>query len=133
MIKQILFLSVCIMLLGCATVSDYSLSKKFDKVADSYRSALSWEDFEQAKSFLSEQSLKKESTSPTDELLKKVKVTSYKVQNIKMNNEERTIEQAVEIKYYNTDYLVEKVIQDNQIWIYESNSWYLSTGLPVFE
>ncbi len=121
------------MLLGCATVSDFSLSKKFDNVADSYRSALSWEDFEQAKSFLSEQSLKKESTSPTDELLKKIKVTSYKVQNIKMNNEERTIEQVVEIKYYNTDYLVEKVINDNQVWVYESNSWYLSTGLPVFE
>ena len=30
------------------------------------------------------------------------------------------VEQTVEIKYYNTDYLIEKVVDDNQIWIYES-------------
>ena len=43
------------------------------------------------------------------------------------------VEQTVVITYYNTDYMIEKVIDDNQIWIYESDFWQLSTGLPAFE
>ena len=71
--------------------------------------------------------------SNNPKILKKIKITSYEVQNRKMHNEKLMVEQTVEIKYYNTDYLVEKVVDDNQIWIYESNSWRFSTGLPVFE
>lgn len=131
---KIKILSLCIlMFLGCATVTDFRLSKQFEKVAESYSAALRWEDFELAKSFVSKQNLKGGSTLPDPDILKKIKITSYDLQNLKMNTEKLMVEQTVEIKYYNTDYLIEKIIHDNQIWIYESDSWYLSTGLPVFE
>ncbi len=132
MIKK--FLSLCIlMFFGCATFTDYRLSGQFDQVAESYKSALSWEDFEMADSFMSKQNPKKEPVLPDKKFLKKIKITSYEVQSSKMHNEKLMVEQTVEIKYYNMDYLIEKVVDDNQIWIYESNSWRLSTGLPVFE
>ncbi len=132
MIKK--FLSLCIlMFFGCATFTDLRLSGEFDKVAESYKSAIRWEDFEMANSFMSKQNPKKEPISADKKFLKKIKITSYEVQNLKMHNEKLMVEQTVEIKYYNMDYLIEKVIDDNQIWIYESDSWRLSTGLPVFE
>lgn len=127
-------LSLCIlMLLGCATVTDFRLSTQFEKVAESYSAALRWEDFELARSFVLKQNLKGGSTLPDPDILKKIKITSYELQNLKMNKEKLMVEQTVEIKYYNKDYLIEKVVHDNQIWIYESDSWYLSTGLPVFK
>jgi hypothetical protein len=121
------------MFFSCATLTDLRLIDGFDKVAKSYKSAISWEDFEKADSFISKQNPKKELILPDKKFLKKIKVTSYEVQNRKIHTEKFMVEQTVEIKYYNTDYLIEKVIDDNQIWIYESNSWQLSTGLPAFE
>ena len=132
MIKNFFFLCV-LMFFGCATFTDLRLSDEFDKVEKSYKSAISWGDFELADSFMSKQSPKNESVLPDKKLLKKIKVTSYEVQNRKIDNEKLMVEQTVEIKYYNTDYLIEKVVGDNQIWIYESDSWRLSTGLPVFK
>jgi len=132
MIKKILPLCI-LMFFGCVTFTDLQLSSEFDKVAKSYKSAISWEDFEKAGIFMSKQNPKKDPVLPDKKFLKKIKITSYEVQNLKMDNEKRMVEQTVEIKYYNTDYLIEKVVDDNQVWIYESNSWRLSTGLPVFE
>ena len=129
-----ILLSLCIlMFFGCATFTDLRLLSKFDEVAESYRSAISWENFEITDSFMSKQNPKKEPVLPDKKFLEKIKITSYEVQNRKIHNEKLMVEQTVEITYYNTDYLVEKIVEDNQIWIYESNSWRLSTGLPVFE
>jgi hypothetical protein len=128
------FLSLCIlMFFSCATLTDLRLIDGFDKVAESYESAIKWSDFEKVDRFISKQNPKKELTLPDKKFLKKIKITSYEVQNRKIHTEKFMVEQTVEIKYYNTDYLIEKVIEDNQIWIYESNSWQLSTGLPAFE
>ena len=121
------------MFFGCATFSDLRLLSKFDEVAESYKTAISLEDFKMVDSFMSKQNPKKESVLPDKKFLKKIKITSYEVRNRKMHNEKLMVEQTVKIKYYNTDYLIEKVVYDNQIWIYESDSWRLSTGLPVFE
>lgn len=132
MIKKLLPLCI-LMFFGCATFTDLRLLNKFDEVAESYKSAISWENFEMADSFMSKQNPKKEPVLPDKKFLEKIKITSYEVQNRKIHNEELMVEQTVEITYYNTDYLVEKIVEDNQIWIYESNSWRLSTGLPVFE
>lgn len=132
MIKKILFLST-LMFFGCATFTDLRVFNQFDMVAKSYESAISSEDFEMAASFLSKQNSQKKVVLPDKKFLKKIKITSYELLNRKMNNEKFTAEQTVEIKYYNTNTFIEKVIPDNQIWIYESNSWSLSTGLPVFE
>ena len=132
MIKKILPLCI-LMFFGCATFTDLRLLDKFDKVAESYKSAISWEGLEMVDSFMSKQNSKKEPVLPDKKFLKKIKITSYEVQNRKMHNEKLMVEQTVKITYYNTDYLIEKVVYDNQIWIYESDSWRLSTGLPVFE
>jgi hypothetical protein len=118
------------MFFSCATLTNIRL---IDKVAESYESAIKWSDFEKADSFISKQNPKKELILPDKKFLKKIQITSYELQNRKIHTEKSMVEQTVEIKYYNTDYLVEKVVEDNQIWIYESNSWQLSTGLPAFE
>ena len=128
------FLSLCILMsFGCGTLTDIRLIDKFDKVAESYESAIKWSDFEKADSFISKQNPKKELKLPDKKFLEKIKVTSYEVQNRKILTEKFMVEQTVEIKYYNKDYLIEKGVDDNQIWIYESNFWQLSTGLPAFE
>ncbi len=128
------FFSLCIlMFFSCATLTDIRLIDRFDKVAESYESAIKWSDFDKADSFISKQNPKKKLILPDKKFLKKIQITSYELQNRKIHTEKSMVEQTVEIKYYNTDYLVEKVVEDNQIWIYESNSWQLSTGLPAFE
>lgn len=132
MIKNALFLCI-LMFFGCATFTDLRLADKFEKAAESYEAAISWEDFEMAANFMSEQNHRKEPVLPDKNFLKKIKITSYEVKNLKIYNEKSMVEQTVEIKYYNTDYLIEKVVDDNQIWVYESDSWRLTTGLPVFE
>ena len=132
MIKKFLFLCI-LMFFSCATLTDLRLSEEFDTVTDSYESALSWEEFEMASSFMSKQNPKKERALPDKNFFKKIKIISYEVQNRKMNIKKLMVEQTVEITYYNTDYMIEKVVDDNQIWIYEDNSWRLSTGLPIFE
>ncbi len=121
------------MVFGCATFTGLGPLSEFDQIARSYKLAISFEDFEMADSFVSKQNPKKETVLPDKKLLEKIKITSYEVQNRKMDNKKLMVEQTVEIKYYNTDYLIETVVDDNQIWIYESNYWRLSTGLPVFE
>lgn len=127
-----LFLCV-LMFFGCATFNNLRLSNEFETVAESYKSAINLEDFEMAGSFMSKQYQPKDSALADKNFLKKIKVTSYEVLSGKMDTDKSMVEQTVKINYYHTDYLIEKVVGDNQIWIYESDSWRLSTGLPVFE
>ncbi len=122
-----------LMFFGCASFTDLRLFNDFDRVAKSYESAISSEDFEMAAGFLSKQKSRKKAVLPDKLFLKKIKITSYELLNREMNNEKFMVEQTVEIKYYNTNTFIEKAVQDDQIWIYESDSWQLSTGLPVFK
>jgi hypothetical protein len=67
--------------------------------------------------------------------LEKIKITSYKPRERNTSEDTLQANQTVEIKYYNTDYLIVKTIIDKQLWEYDEKqkAWYLESALPDFK
>lgn len=66
--------------------------------------------------------------------LKNVRVTGYEVGNSRFDEKTMTTTQFVTIRYYNTDTLRERSLEDKQRWKYfpEPKRWYLLSDLPDF-
>jgi len=137
MSKNILLIWV-LFIMGCSSITEWHSNDQFDEVAESYKTAIRWENIELAGQFLSLNEAEKRATEKAETQgdqtsLNEYKVTSYKELNRKLYTEKQQIDQSVEIKYYNKKNMIEKTIIDNQVWVYESEAWVLTSGLPDFK
>lgn len=131
-LRYILAVSLVITI-GCASIVERKQMDMLEQRTDNYENALRWGHFEIAGAFMKK--------SASDQLpgiienLKQIKVTSYKLLDRNVFESKEAAEQKVEIRFYNIDSLIEKIIIDNQTWIFDKDleDWFLSSGLPDFK
>jgi hypothetical protein len=104
-----------------------------ESTSKAYGQAIRWGEYQVASSFVRTQGTDGE--SPNLKKLEKIKVISYKPTERNTSEDKLQAHQAVEIKYYNTDYLIEKTLIDKQLWEYDTKqkAWYLQSALPDFK
>ena len=130
-IKYFLLIAT-IILAGCATTEEDKRMETLSKTTDQYRIAIRWGLYETADN-LREAGGNKDNSAV--ERLKKIKVTAYKSVYRDVSKDGTEAKHVIEIKYYHTDYMVEKTIIDKQLWKYNSDTktWHLQGGLPEFK
>ena len=127
-------LSLCILLLvGCATYQGLSRLSSLESTSKAYDKAMRWGEYQLASSFIKTQETDGQSLDLKK--LENIKITSYKPIEKNTSEDKLQAHQTVEIKYYNTDYLIEKTLIDKQLWEYdeEQKAWYLQSALPDFK
>jgi hypothetical protein len=132
--KKYRILAVIIMMVllsGCAQMISSRHEKIFTDIHKAYKNAILWSDFEYASSFHKTDS---QDQARLDPMYYKIKVTAYDEKRHVINSDATKIEQTVQIQYYWTDQMLEKIIIINPVWEWDTQSkyWYLSTGLPHF-
>ncbi len=127
-------LSLCVMLLvGCATFVERQRLDSFESTSRSYGEALLWEQYYVANRFRKVRGT--EQQEPNFKKLKKIQVTSYELLDRDTSEDKLQVQQIVEIKYYNINYLIEKTLIDKQLWEYDATekTWRLQGCLPNFK
>jgi len=115
---------------ACATTPDEI--KLLDKSFMLYEHALRWQDYDLVIGFH-----KSEQETLTDvkrRQLKKYRVTGYNVVYTKIEPDNKSAKQVVEIKYYNEEYAVVRDLTVNQNWEYDDEKvrWQINNPLPQF-
>ncbi len=126
----VIFMAVMI---GCASIGEQKRVDLLKMLTDRYENALRWGQYETAFAMIGTDQKETGMAGPDD--LKHFKVTSYRLINKSISASRDEARQRVEIRYYETNNMIEKTLIDNQIWTYDKDvgSWLLSSGLPDFK
>lgn len=122
-----------LLMMGCASFGDEKENwMKFDETSRSYLLALRWGEFEAAYGFKRLLGINDE--VPDFQDLSDVKVTSYRVKQTIISEDEMIVMQIVDFQYYRMRNVTVKTITDRQKWEYdkEKERWYLLSDLPNF-
>lgn len=114
-------------LLACT--SDIFLMKR-DETLNRYAMAVRWGEFEKAREFQLPAFRK-----PLDEAwLKNIHISTYDTVFTREDATGKSVEQTVEIHYFNEQAGVEKSLTDRQVWRFDEDAerWVLMTDLPTF-
>lgn len=127
-----LILLSIMLLVGCTGLAGKNRLNKFGEISKSYEQALEMSEYRKALKYLK---ISKGASPPGLNRLSNVKIVRYKVTQIDVSEDKRSIEQDVELEYFLLDRNVVKTANDHQVWKYEDegNVWMLQTGLPVFD
>ena len=123
-----------LLIMGCASLDKEKESwLKFDETSKAYIRAIRWGEYEGAYGF-------KRPPNTQDELpdfneLSDVRVTSYRVKQTIISENEIMVMQIVDFQYYRMRNVTVRTITDRQKWEYdkEKERWYLISDLPDFE
>lgn len=117
-------------LAGCSSINENLKMKDFVRTAEGYSKAITWSEFEAAAQFRKSENVAELMEALED--LEGVRVTNYAVKSSYTRNEENTVEQFVEIKYYRTNQMIHKKKLIQEIWEYNQadKQWYITTNLP---
>ena len=136
MLKFIAKCAVVIFLLaGCASLDKDEKEnwEKFDDTSRAYLMAIRWGEYEAAYGF---KRLPDINTKPPDfQDMRDIKVTSYRVKQTLISEDEMVVIQLVDIKYNRRRNVTVKTLTDHQRWEFDSEKkrWYLLSDLPNFE
>ena len=124
---------LALLMSGCAAVDDSKKTITYDKALWKYETAIRWVDFGTANNMRRLED--PAAYTPSPELLRRIKVTSYNVMNKSLSEDHAEMKLTVEIVYYNDATMKLSTIIDNQVWKYdpEIKDWYISTPLPPFK
>lgn len=128
------YVVLMLLIIGCATSSDDEKKNwmKFDETSRAYLIAIRWGEYEAAYAFkkLSDVNAK----VPDFEDMRDIKVTSYRVKQTIISENEMLVMQVVDIQYYRMRDVTVRTITDRQKWQYdkEKERWYLLSDLPHF-
>lgn len=119
---------MCLLTAACA--HDSGLMQRTGTL-NAYRSAIRWNDFEQASAFQNGVAAPRRASDK----LREVRVTEYDVVSQRENRERQTLHQSVSIRYHHLGDSNEKTLVDEQDWHYDAarDNWVLDTGLPRFD
>jgi hypothetical protein len=128
------FVVLTLLLIGCAglDIGKENL-KKFEETSRAYIMALRWGEFETAYGFKRPPSIDDE--VPDFQDLRDVRVTSHRVKQTIISEDEMIVMQIVDFQYYRMRNVTVKTVTDRQKWEYdeEKKRWYLISDLPNFE
>ena len=136
MIKLIAKSVVVIMLfMGCAGLQSGEKEnwEKFDDTSRAYLIAIRWGEYEAAYGFKKLPDI--DAKMPDFQDMKDIKVTSYRVKQTMISEDEMVVVQLVDIQYYRMRNVTVRTITDRQRWEFdkEKKRWYLISDLPNFE
>lgn len=134
MIKKAATAAVTLLLaVACAMPSFHRRQEKFDQISGAYEHALRWSKFETAAKICQNESNDGDAVSA--DRLRNFRVTSYEVKKTVLADEKRSVLRTVEIHYYRTDRMIEKMIRIQETWSYDeaAHYWYLTSGLPELQ
>ena len=123
-----------LLVMGCASLGDEKENwLEFDKTSRAYLRALRWGEFEAAYAFKRRPAI--DAKIPDFEDLTDVRVTSYRVKQTIISENEMKVMQIVDFQYYRMRNVTVRTITDRQKWEYdeEKERWYLLSELPNFE
>jgi hypothetical protein len=131
MVKYVLGLCV-LFIVGCTSVPGKWRLAQFQDVSSSYEHAIRWGDYDVASSFRKKQETDHEAQHV--DKLDKIRVTSYELLSVNLSEDNLRVHQAVKIRYFNADQMIEKTLIDKQLWEYDETekAWFLQSGLPAF-
>ena len=123
-------LLLCTLLVACATLKDRT--DRLEQAQRAYESAIRWGQFGVAYAMHRNADGSTPTPSPR---LGKYKVTSYHVLSSSVADDQNGADQAVEIKYYNSDYMLEKTLTLRQHWRYDApkQRWFITSAPPDFK
>ena len=130
---RLAFLLAAVILTGCAALSQ--IRPEFDKTYEGYNELLRWHDFYKAGSFASPTMAEK--YMEWAEASKKVRISDYRVVNVRYD--EKTLEGEVDtvFDYYRIDSMTVKSVTDRQKWAYKDEhgvkQWRLRSPPPEFK
>ncbi len=115
-------------LFGCSS-GPMSVAK-MDDTLSAYGAAIRWGQFEKARDFQNPA----HRTRLDEAWLKDIHVSSYNPLYRKEADGSNIFEQKVEIRYFNEQSGVEKVLTNRQLWRFyeDKDKWMLETDLPAF-
>ena len=129
--KLIVTVIICSLLVACG--GRMTKKKSLDHTLYQYAKVMRWADYNTALTFFSPKIDNEHKPSVLEiERLKQFNVSSYNAAPIMPGVSENEIIQDVQIKLYNLHTKRERVVQDRQVWAYDSEAqnWWLTTGLP---
>jgi hypothetical protein len=123
-----------LLLMGCAGFADKKENwMEFDETSRAYLLALRWGEYEAAYGFKRLPGINDEVPNFKD--FSDVRVTSYRVKQTIISEDEMIVMQIVDFQYYRMSNVTVRTITDRQKWEYdkEKERWYLISDLPHFE
>ena len=119
-------------LMACATVSEQGRLDRFDEISRQFRWTLLDSDFRAATQFM-DPILQ----DHTVDLIryKDIKIVDYTITRARASDDNRRIEQDIELDYYLVDRNILKTPQSHRVWRYdpERKAWLLKSRLPRFD
>jgi hypothetical protein len=125
---------ICLTLAACATQT--GLSEEFDRNVKSYNRMLRWQEIENAGATFMEPGQREDFLKQAAALKKRgLSVTDFRILSSRYIPEKKAGDVLAEFDYYILPSNRIKTISYRQNWVYieESTSWELRSGLPVFE
>ena len=127
--------AVILLVMGCASLDKDEKEnwEKFDETSRAYLIAIRWGEFEAAYGFKRIPDINTE--VPDFQDMRDIKVTSYRVKQTMISEDEMIVIQLVDIQYYRMRDVTVRTITDHQRWEFdrEKKRWYLLSDLPNFE
>jgi len=131
--KKLLVL-LAVFLAGCTSLQGKYRLAQFENISSAYGQAIRWGDYDVANGFRKKQETDHEAWNV--DKIDKIRVTSYELLNSNPSEDKNIlrVHQAVKIRYFNADQMIEKTLIDKQLWEYDDTekAWYLQSGLPDF-
>ena len=136
---MIKFMTKCVVLMllvvGCAGLDTDEKEnwEKFDETSRAYLIAIRWGEYEAAYGFKRLPGIN--TKVPDFQDMRDIKVTSYRVKQTIISEDEMIVMQLVDIQYYRMRDVTVRTITDRQRWEFDSEKrrWYLISDLPHFE
>ena len=128
--RHFLLLLVLVMLTACGGVGSQQNIR--DSTLYAYAGAIRWGHIDDAWTMVDPEYARRHPLSELErERFKQIEVTGYLVKGAQQLSEDE-VAQLVEIRLINRHTMVERTIQDRQLWRWDKNSrrWWLTTGLP---
>ena len=129
---SVVYLAV-LMLLGATACSVSQMEKSRSEALKQYETIVRWSEWDAAAGFIAPEYLEQHPISRLDmDRLRLFRVTQYTIRSTQVLDEGKTVRQSVEIRLFNTNQAIERVIIDEQEWRYYPaiQSWRLYSGLP---
>ena len=123
-----------LLILGCASLEEEKENwMKFDDTTRGYLRALRWGEYEAAYGFKRLPGINDK--LPDFQDLSDVRVTSYRVKQTVISEDEMIVMQIVDFQYYRMRNVTVRTITDRQKWEYDKDKerWYLLSDMPNFE
>ncbi len=130
-IKFLILAFIAILTSSCAIPSQEM--KDFEKSYRLYEKAMRWQDYDVMFGF-HKNAKKSDLTAENRKRLKKFRVSGYHVLFTRINPDEQSATQMIEIKYYNKDYNVVRDLTLTNLWEWskEKERWELANPVPDF-